>query len=31
VSGYEGALSGGVDYGTYPLARTYTAGINLGF
>jgi len=31
VSGYEGALSGGVDYGTYPLARTYTIGINLGF
>jgi TonB-linked SusC/RagA family outer membrane protein len=31
VSGYEGALTGGVDYGTYPLARTYTVGINLGF
>ncbi|RYC67957.1 MULTISPECIES: SusC/RagA family TonB-linked outer membrane protein [Spirosoma] len=31
VSGYEGPLTGGVDYGSYPLARTYTAGINLGF
>jgi hypothetical protein len=31
VSGYEGALTGGVDYGTYPLARTYTVGLNLGF
>jgi hypothetical protein len=25
------ALTGGVDYGAYPLARTYTLGINLGF
>jgi hypothetical protein len=24
-------LTGGVDYGAYPLARTYTIGINLGF
>ena len=24
-------LTGGVDYGSYPLARTYTLGINLGF
>lgn len=24
-------LTGGVDYGAYPLARTYTLGINLGF
>ncbi|MEO5995341.1 MAG: TonB-dependent receptor [Chitinophagaceae bacterium] len=24
-------LTGGVDYGAYPLARTYTVGINLGF
>ncbi|MBN9386197.1 MAG: TonB-dependent receptor [Chitinophagaceae bacterium] len=41
VSGYEqstsngiptgGALTGGVDYGVYPLARSYTVGINLGF
>ncbi|WP_266368373.1 SusC/RagA family TonB-linked outer membrane protein [Tellurirhabdus rosea] len=31
VSGYEGPLTGGVDYGSYPLARTYTIGINLGF
>jgi len=31
VSGYESAFSGGVDYGTYPLARTYTVGLNLGF
>ncbi|CAA9223370.1 MAG: Outer membrane TonB-dependent transporter, utilization system for glycans and polysaccharides (PUL), SusC family [uncultured Cytophagales bacterium] len=31
VSGYESAFTGGVDYGTYPLARTYTVGVNLGF
>ncbi len=31
VSGYENALTGGVDYGSYPLARTYTVGLNLGF
>jgi TonB-linked SusC/RagA family outer membrane protein len=31
VSGYEGPLTGGVDYGSYPLARTFTVGINLGF
>ncbi len=24
-------LTGGVDYGSYPVARTYTIGINLGF
>jgi TonB-linked SusC/RagA family outer membrane protein len=31
VSGYESPLTGGVDYGTYPLARTYTLGVNIGF
>lgn len=31
VSGYESALTGGVDYGSYPVARTYTIGFNLGF
>ncbi len=31
VSGYENALTAGVDYGSYPLARTYTIGINIGF
>ncbi|MGN7723708.1 TonB-dependent receptor [Chitinophaga sp. 22620] len=31
VSNYEGALTGGVDYGSYPLARTVTFGINIGF
>ena len=31
VSGYENALTGGVDYGSYPLARTYTIGLNLTF
>jgi TonB-linked SusC/RagA family outer membrane protein len=31
VSGYESALTGGVDYGSYPLARTYTIGLNLNF
>lgn len=31
VSGYEGPLTGGVDYGSFPLARTYTIGLNLGF
>lgn len=30
VSGYEGPLTGGVDYGSYPVARTYTIGLNLG-
>ncbi|WP_439555564.1 TonB-dependent receptor domain-containing protein, partial [Dyadobacter sp.] len=30
VSGYEGPLTGGVDYGSYPLPRTYTIGINIG-
>jgi len=27
----ENALTGGVDYGSYPLARTYTVGLNIGF
>ncbi|WP_207508562.1 SusC/RagA family TonB-linked outer membrane protein [Telluribacter humicola] len=31
VSGYESALTGGVDYGSYPLARTYTIGVNFSF
>lgn len=31
VSGYEGALTGGVDYGSYPLAKTFIVGLNLGF
>jgi TonB-linked SusC/RagA family outer membrane protein len=31
VSNYEGALTGGVDYGSFPLARTFSVGINLGF
>ncbi len=31
VSGYENPLTGGVDYGSYPLPRTYTVGLNLGF
>ncbi len=31
VSGYESALTGGVDYGSYPLARTYTVGLNFSF
>lgn len=31
VSNYEGPLTGGVDYGSYPLARTVTFGINIGF
>ncbi len=30
VSNYEGPLTGGVDYGYYPLARTITIGLNLG-
>ena len=30
VSNYEGPLTAGVDYGVYPLARTFTFGINLG-
>jgi len=31
VSNYEGPLTGGVDYGSYPLARTVTFGVNVGF
>ncbi|WP_461088779.1 TonB-dependent receptor [Spirosoma gilvum] len=31
VSNYEGPLTGGVDYGYYPLAKTFTVGLNLGF
>jgi hypothetical protein len=31
VSNYEGPLTGGVDYGSYPLAKTVTFGINVGF
>lgn len=31
VSGYEGALTGGVDYGAYPLAKTFIVGLNLSF
>ncbi|QMW04378.1 TonB-dependent receptor [Spirosoma foliorum] len=31
VSNYESPLSAGIDYGAYPLARTYTFGINVGF
>lgn len=32
VSNYESnPLTGGVDYGVYPLAKTFTFGINLGF
>ncbi|WEK33839.1 MAG: SusC/RagA family TonB-linked outer membrane protein [Candidatus Pseudobacter hemicellulosilyticus] len=31
VSNYEGPLTGGVDYGSYPLAKTVTFGINIGF
>ncbi|WP_460969935.1 TonB-dependent receptor [Spirosoma migulaei] len=31
VSNYEGPLTGGVDYGYYPLAKTFTIGLNLGF
>lgn len=30
VSNYEGPLTGGVDYGVYPLAKTFTIGINIG-
>ncbi|MCE7044556.1 TonB-dependent receptor [Dyadobacter sp. CY312] len=30
VSNYEGPLTGGVDYGVYPLARTFTVGLNIG-
>lgn len=30
VSNYEGALTGGVDYGSFPLARTISVGINIG-
>ncbi len=29
VSNYEGPLTGGVDYGVYPLAKTFTIGLNL--
>ncbi|MBL0744712.1 TonB-dependent receptor [Chryseolinea sp. Jin1] len=31
VSGYENPLTSGVDYGSYPLAKTFTVGVNLGF
>ncbi|WP_223860948.1 TonB-dependent receptor [Spirosoma validum] len=31
VSNYEGPLSAGIDYGTYPLARTVTFGLSAGF
>jgi hypothetical protein len=31
VSNYEGALTSGVDYGSFPLARTLSLGLNLGF
>ncbi len=31
VSGYEGSLTGGVDYGSFPLSRTVSLGITLGF
>ncbi len=31
VSGYEKSLTGGVDYGSYPVARTITIGLNLSF
>ncbi|GAB4022023.1 TonB-dependent receptor [Spirosoma koreense] len=31
VSNFESPLSAGIDYGAYPLARTFTFGINLGF
>ena len=30
VSNWEGALTGGVDYGAFPLSRTISAGINIG-
>lgn len=30
VSNYEGPLTAGVDYGVYPLAKTFTIGINIG-
>ncbi|WP_222852250.1 TonB-dependent receptor [Olivibacter sp. SDN3] len=30
VSNYESPLTGGVDYGSFPLARTISAGINIG-
>lgn len=29
VSNYEGALTGGVDYGSYPLAKTFVFGLNV--
>lgn len=31
VSNYETALTGGVDYGSFPLARTISLGVNIGF
>lgn len=31
ISNYESALTGGVDYGGYPLSRTFTLGLNIGF
>jgi TonB-linked SusC/RagA family outer membrane protein len=31
ISNYETALTGGVDYGGYPLSRTFILGLNIGF
>jgi len=31
VSNYEGPLTGGVDYGSYPLAKTFVFGLNIIF
>jgi len=31
VSEYENALTGGVDYGTYPVSKTFSVGLNLIF
>jgi hypothetical protein len=31
ISNYESALTGGVDYGGYPLSRTFILGLNIGF
>lgn len=31
VSNYEGALTAGVDYGSYPIAKTFVFGVNLTF
>lgn len=30
-SGYDPEVGGGIDYGNYPQARTYTVGVNLDF